>query len=343
MTPKPYDRARQAYSQLQRERLQADCNYYLPDVLKKPKKITNEKSDFKIDDRIKALFPTTCQSKAVQFVNAGRSGGGGGGGGAPLRIGAVLSGGQAPGGHNIVVGIYDQAKRIHLSSAVFGFLDGPHGIFSANYVELTDEIINGFRNTGGFDMLGSGRHKIETSEQFENSLKTCLQLDLDGLVVIGGDDSNTNGAVLADKNVKTKVVGCPKTIDGDLKVPPYIPVSFGFDTACRTYAELVGNVAVDSLSTQKYYHFVRLMGRSASNIAVEVALQTCANVCLIGEEVAEKKQTLKEITESLVEVICKRKTAGRSYGVILLPEGLIEFIPEFEALIKDIIRKGRGC
>ncbi|CAD7963561.1 unnamed protein product [Amoebophrya sp. A120] len=336
MSSQPYDRSRQAYSQLQRERLSADCSYYLPDVLRNPKRQIDEKSNFEIDDRIKALFPTTCQSKAVQFVPGGTLAGS-----APLRIGAVLSGGQAPGGHNIVVGIYDQAKRIHPDSVVFGFLDGPHGIFASQYVQLNDEIIDGFRNTGGFDMLGSGRHKIETPEQFENSLKCCLELNLDGLVVIGGDDSNTNGAVLAEyfrsKNVKTKVVGCPKTIDGDLKVPPYIPVSFGFDTACRTYAELVGNVAVDSLSAQKYYHFVRLMGRSASNIALEVALQTCANVCLIGEEVAEKKQTLKELTTQIVDVICKRhKEQGKHYGVILLPEGLIEFIPEFEALIKDI-------
>ncbi|CAD7944656.1 unnamed protein product [Amoebophrya sp. A25] len=333
----PYDRQRGAYSQLQTERLRADCSYYVPKVLLAPEKTIDEGSGFKISDKIKELFPTTWVDKAVKF-GAGAKGSIEG---PPLRIGAVLSGGQAPGGHNIIVGIYDQAKRINPSSSVYGFLDGPHGIFTGRYVELDDEIIDGFRNTGGFDMLGSGRHKIESDEQFANSMKTCVALDLDGLVVIGGDDSNTNGAVLAEyfrsQKIKTKVVGAPKTIDGDLKVPPYIPVSFGFDTACRTYAELVGNVAVDSLSAQKYYHFVRLMGRSASNIALEVALQTCANVCLIGEEVAAKKLTLKDLTSQLIEVIEKRHADnGRHYGVILLPEGLIEFIPEFEALIKEI-------
>merc|ERR1719412_1892711 len=223
---------------------------------------------------------------------------------------------------------------------MIGFLDGPHGIFAGNFVEITKEIMDGFRNTGGFDMLGSGRHKIESEEQFQDSMKVCNAIGLDGLVVIGGDDSNTNGAVLAEyfqaNGCKTKVVGAPKTIDGDLKCPPNIPISFGFDTACRTYATLVGNVAVDALSAQKYYHLVRLMGRAASNIALEVALLTRPNACLLGEEVSSESRSLEDITTDLADMIEERSKVGKDYGVILLPEGLIEFIPEFEKLVKEM-------
>merc|ERR1719199_1651548 len=207
--------------------------------------------------------------------------------------------------------------------------------------------MDGFRNTGGFDMLGSGRHKIETEEQFQNSMSVCQDINLDGLVVIGGDDSNTNGALLAEyfkaNGCKTNVIGAPKTIDGDLKCPPHIPISFGFDTACKTYPTCTGNVAVDALSAQKYYHLVRLMGRSASNIALEVALITRPNACLLGEEVAAKKQSLRELTVDLANMIEERSKLGKDYGVIVVPEGLIEFIPEFNTLVAELNDKVEDC
>ena len=258
----------------------------------------------------------------------------------PLNIGVVLSGGQAPGGHNVITGIYDYIKKISKESRLIGFLDGPHGIYAGRYSVLDDDIIDSYRNSGGFDMIGSGRHKIEKEEHFQASLMNCNALQLDGLVVIGGDDSNTNAAGLAEyfekHGCKTKVCGVPKTIDGDLKVHPYIPISFGFDTACRTYSELIGNLSQDTLSSQKYYHFVRLMGRAASNIALECALQTRPNVCLISEEVEAKRLTLSQITAQVVEVILQRASEGKDYGIVLLPEGLIEFIPEFNQLISEI-------
>ncbi|CAE7655645.1 pfp, partial [Symbiodinium microadriaticum] len=222
-----------------------------------------------------------------------------------------------------------------------GFLNGPQGLYNGEYCVVDDDMMNSYRNSGGFDMIGSGRHKIEKPEHFKASLDVCVALGLDGIVVIGGDDSNTNAAVLAEyfeaNNCRTKVCGAPKTIDGDLKVDPYIPISFGFDTACRTYSELIGNVGQDTLSSQKYYHFIRLMGRAASNIALECALQTRPNVCLISEEVEAKKMTLSEITQQVVDTIVMRsEDMGKNYGVVLLPEGLIEFIPEFNRLISDI-------
>lgn len=293
-------------------------------------------ADAKDGEVIKNLFPTTYDTPLIEF----QAGPDTGAPTKPIKVAVVLSGGQAPGGHNVIAGIFDGIKQHHQDSKMIGFLDGPHGIFTGNFVEIDDDIMDGFRNTGGFDMLGSGRHKIESDEQFDNSLAVCKAIDLDGLVVIGGDDSNTNGAVLAEyfkaKGCKTKVVGAPKTIDGDLKCPPYIPVSFGFDTACKTYATLVGNVAVDALSAQKYYHLVRLMGRSASNIALEVALLTRPNACLLGEEVSRDKRSLKEITVELADMIAERSEMGKDYGVIILPEGLIEFIPEFNTLIAEI-------
>lgn len=244
----------------------------------------------------------------------------------PLRIGCVLSGGQAAGGHNVIVGIYEYIKRRHPNSQLFGFLNGPHGIYSGKYIELTDSHISYFKNRGGFDMICSGRHKIETEEQFQKSLKYCESLKLDGLVVIGGDDSNTNAAHLAEYFLKNgsavKVVGCPKTIDGDLK-NEFVEVSFGFDTACKTYSECIGSVMVDTLSSQKYYHFIRLMGRSASHIALECALLTRPTYTFIGEEVQANKSTLKQLVEELVRIIVERAKAKKDYGVILVPEGLI--------------------
>ena len=257
-----------------------------------------------------------------------------------MKVGVVLSGGQAPGGHNVIAGLYDYVKKISPQSTMIGFCDGPHGVMNGRYVEMDDSFVDSYRNSGGFDMIGSGRHKIEKPDQFASAMKFCTELDLDGLVVIGGDDSNTNAAILAEyfkaNNCKTRVCGCPKTIDGDLKVDPYIPVSFGFDTACRTYSELIGNLGNDVQSSQKYYHFVRLMGRSASHIALECALQTRPNACIICEEVEQKKQTLQMITQKIVDIVTNRSSMGRDYGIILLPEGLIEFIPEFNALIAEI-------
>lgn len=221
----------------------------------------------------------------------------------PLKIGVVLSGGQAPGGHNVIAGIYDYIKNISPDSQLIGFLDGPQGLYKGEYCKIDDAIMNCYRNSGGFDMIGSGRHKIEKPEHFRQSLLNCQELGLDGVVIIGGDDSNTNAAVLAEyfeaNNCPTKVCGAPKTIDGDLKVPNYIPISFGFDTACRTYSELIGNVCQDTLSSQKYYHFIRLMGRAASNIALECALQTRPNICLISEEIEKKHMSLSEITQQV--------------------------------------------
>ncbi|XP_059437503.1 pyrophosphate--fructose 6-phosphate 1-phosphotransferase subunit beta [Corylus avellana] len=256
-----------------------------------------------------------------------------------LKIGVVLSGGQAPGGHNVISGIFDYLQDRAKGSTLYGFRGGPAGIMKCKYVELNAEYIYPYRNQGGFDMICSGRDKIETPEQFKQAQETALKLDLDGLVVIGGDDSNTNACLLAEnfrvKNLKTRVIGCPKTIDGDLKCKE-VPTSFGFDTACRIYAEMIGNVMVDARSTGKYYHFVRLMGRAASHITLECALQTHPNITIIGEEVAAKKQTLKNVTDHIVDVIRKRAELGYNYGVILIPEGLIDFIPEVQQLISEL-------
>lgn len=343
--PQPYDRARHAYSALQRERLAVDCAAYLPAVLqgcphlaKRPAPVASA------DDAqaIKDLFPRTYGAPAVDFLVAGQRSEAEEEQHA-VKIGVVLSGGQAPGGHNVIAGIFDSIKRWHPDSTMVGFLDGPQGIYTGKLVEVTEEIVKGFRNLGGFDMLGSGRHKIETKKQKEDSLAICSSLGLDGLIVIGGDDSNTNAAMLAeyfmDSGCTTKVIGVPKTIDGDLKAPPDIPISFGFDTACKTYATLVGNVAVDALSAQKYYHLVRLMGRTASNIALEVALLTRPNACLIGEEVARDNRSLRDLTMDLADMIEERSRQGKGYGVILVPEGLIEFVREFEGLLAEINEK----
>ncbi|CAO2823624.1 unnamed protein product [Amaranthus hypochondriacus] len=256
-----------------------------------------------------------------------------------LKIGVVLSGGQAPGGHNVICGIFDYLQARTKDSIVYGFRGGPAGIMKCKYVELTWDFVHPYRNQGGFDMICSGRDKIETPEQFKQAEETALKLDLDGLVVIGGDDSNTNACLLAEnfrsKNLKTRVIGCPKTIDGDLKCKE-VPTSFGFDTACKIYAEMIGNVMIDARSTGKYYHFVRLMGRAASHITLECALQTHPNISLIGEEVYAKKQTLKNVTDYMVDIICRRAELGYNYGVILIPEGLIDFIPEVQKLISEL-------
>jgi len=266
----------------------------------------------------------------------------------PLKIGVVFSGGQAAGGHNVITGLFDALAVMNPQSRLIGFLGGPSGIVENKIVELTREGIAPYRNQGGFDLIGSGRAKIETEEQLAASLKTVSDHDLDGLVIIGGDDSNTNAAVLAEyflnKGCKTAVVGVPKTIDGDLK-NDWIATSFGFDTACKTYAEMIGNIERDALSAKKYWHFVKLMGRSASHITLECALATHPNVALIGEEIAEKGMTLDQITTEVAEVIKKRADKGMQYGVVLVPEGLIEFIPEMKVLIGELnalVAKGAG-
>jgi pyrophosphate--fructose-6-phosphate 1-phosphotransferase len=256
-----------------------------------------------------------------------------------LKIGVVLSGGQAPGGHNVIAGIFDYLEEHAKGSILYGFRGGPAGIMRNKVVVITEEFLFPFRNQGGFDIICSGRDKIETPEQFLQAEQTVKTLDLDGLVVIGGDDSNTNAALLAEyfrsRNLKTHVIGCPKTIDGDLK-SSHVPISFGFDTACKIYSEMIGNIMVDARSTGKYYHFVRLMGRAASHITLECALQTHPNVAVIGEEVNAHKQTLRQVTNAIADVVCKRAAMGKHYGVILIPEGLIDFIPEIQHLIAEL-------
>ncbi len=256
-----------------------------------------------------------------------------------LRVGVILSGGQAPGGHNVITGLYDGLKKANPNSLLFGFLGGPSGLIDDKAVEFTDSYIDEFRNTGGFDIIGSGRTKIETDEQFAAVLQTAIKRRLNAVVVIGGDDSNTNAALLAEyfiaQGTDIQVIGVPKTIDGDLK-NEYIETSFGFDTACKTYAELIGNICRDANSAKKYWHFIKLMGRSASHIALECALQTRPNIAIISEEVEAKKQSLSEIVETIANLVKARSEQGEQFGIALIPEGLIEFIPEMKILIAEL-------
>ncbi|XVE87724.1 hypothetical protein DITRI_Ditri19aG0010900 [Diplodiscus trichospermus] len=324
------------YSEVQSSRI--DHALPLPSVLRNPFKIVDgpPSSAAGNPDEIAKLFPNLFGQPPAMLVPNGadsiRSD-------QKLKIGVVLSGGQAPGGHNVISGIFDYLQDRAKGSILYGFRGGPAGIMKCKYVELTSDYIYPYRNQGGFDMICSGRDKIETPEQFKQAEETARKLDLDGLLVIGGDDSNTNACLLAEnfrsKNLKTRVIGCPKTIDGDLKCKE-VPASFGFDTACKIYAEMIGNVMTDARSTGKYYHFVRLMGRAASHITLECSLQTHPNITIIGEEVAAKKQTLKNVTDYMVDVICKRAENGYNYGVILIPEGLIDFIPEVQQLIAEL-------
>ncbi|MDR2941868.1 MAG: diphosphate--fructose-6-phosphate 1-phosphotransferase [Treponema sp.] len=256
-----------------------------------------------------------------------------------LKVGVILSGGQAPGGHNVIAGLFDGLKKANPASTLFGFQGGPSGLIDNKTVTLTKERIDEYRNTGGFDIIGSGRTKIETPQQFESSLKTAKALGLDAVVVIGGDDSNTNAALLAEYFVangsNTQVIGCPKTIDGDLK-NEHIETSFGFDTACKTYSELIGNLCRDTNSAKKYWHFVKLMGRAASHIALECAFQTQPNVCLISEEIEAKHYSLDNIVDQVCASIVKRAGNSENFGVVLIPEGLVEFIPEIKKLINEL-------
>ena len=257
----------------------------------------------------------------------------------PFNVGVILSGGQAPGGHNVISGIYDGLKALNPDNKLYGFLGGPSGLIEGKYTILTGDVIDDYRNTGGFDIIGSGRTKLEEPWQFDKGIEICKQLHIKAIVIIGGDDSNTNACVLAEyylqKQCGIQVIGCPKTIDGDLK-NKMIETSFGFDTACKVYSELIGNIQRDANSAKKYWHFIRLMGRSASHIALECALQSQPNVCLISEEVEAKSLTLNDIVELIVEVVVDRANAGLNFGTVLIPEGLIEFIPAMRVLIQEL-------
>ena len=254
-------------------------------------------------------------------------------------MGVVLSGGQAPGGHNVICGLFDALKKLNPANRLYGFLMGPGGLVDHNYMEITADFIEDYRNTGGFDMIGSGRTKLEKTEQFDKGLEIIRELDIQAVVIIGGDDSNTNACVLAEyyaaKQCGVQVIGCPKTIDGDLK-NDQIETSFGFDTACKTYSELIGNIERDCNSARKYWHFIKLMGRSASHIALECALQTQPNICLVSEEVEANDMTLNQIVENIAQVVADRAADGNNFGVVLIPEGLIEFIPAIGRLIEEL-------
>ncbi len=309
----------------------------LPIVMTHPVKVVEGQPTQSVADQeeIKKLFPNTYGLPELRFERnpnptTGR----------PINVGVILSGGQAPGGHNVICGLFDGIKKIHRDSRLYGFLMGPGGLVDHKYKELTADLVNEYRNTGGFDMIGSGRTKLETKEQFDKGLEILRELNISALVIIGGDDSNTNAAILAEYykeiNAGVQVIGCPKTIDGDLK-NEVIEASFGFDTATKTYSEVIGNIQRDCLSAKKYWHFMKLMGRSASHIALECALQTQPNVAIISEEVEEKNLTLQDIVNHIADIVVARQEKGCGYGTVLVPEGLIEFIPAVKKLISPRI------
>ena len=285
-------------------------------------------------EAIKAMFPNTYGLPIVTFEKGGEAQEF-----PAINVGVILSGGQAPGGHNVIAGLFDGVKKLNPNSRLYGFLMGPGGLVDHKYMEITSEIMDAYRNTGGFDIIGSGRTKLEKTEQFDKGLEIIKQLDIKALVIIGGDDSNTNACVLAEyyaaKNTGVQVIGCPKTIDGDLK-NAYIETSFGFDTACKVYSEVIGNIQRDCNSAQKYWHFIKLMGRSASHIALECALQTQPNYCIISEEVEQKALSLDTIVTSIAQAVADRAAAGNNFGTVLIPEGLIEFVPAMKALIAEL-------
>ena len=284
-------------------------------------------------EEIKALFPNTYGMPLVEFV-AGEAKSY-----EPMNVGIILSGGQAPGGHNVITGLFDAVKKLNPANRLYGFILGPGGLVDHNYMELTADIIDEYRNTGGFDMIGSGRTKLETEEQFEKGLEIIRELGIKAIVIIGGDDSNTNACVLAEyyaaKKYGVQVIGCPKTIDGDLK-NDQIETSFGFDTACKTYSELIGNIERDCNSARKYWHFIKVMGRSASHIALECALQTQPNICLVSEEVEQKEMSLDDVVSYIADAVVKRAADGNNFGTVIIPEGLIEFIPAIKKLIAQL-------
>ena len=284
-------------------------------------------------EEIKKLFPHTYGMPLVEFVPGEQQAS------AKMNVGVILSGGQAPGGHNVITGLFDAIKKMNPENRLYGFILGPGGLVDHDYMEITAEIADEYRNTGGFDMIGSGRTKLEKEEQFEKGLEIIRQLDIKAIVIIGGDDSNTNACVLAEyyaaKNYGVQVIGCPKTIDGDLK-NDQIETSFGFDTACKTYSELIGNIERDCNSARKYWHFIKVMGRSASHIALECALQTQPNICLISEEVEAKEMSLNDVVNYIVDAVCQRAANGNNFGTVIIPEGLIEFIPAIKKLIAQL-------
>lgn len=308
----------------------------LPNALKGNVKVVEGNATHSVDDQeeIKKLFPNTYGLPTITFEK---------GDSAlhtkPINVGVILSGGQAPGGHNVIAGIFDGIKKINKESRLYGFLMGPAGLIDHKYMEITSEIMDEYRNTGGFDIIGSGRTKLETEEQFDKGLIILRKLDIQALVIIGGDDSNTNACVLAEYykkiNAGVQVLGCPKTIDGDLK-NEQIESSFGFDTATKVYSELIGNIQRDCNSARKYWHFIKLMGRSASHIALECALQTQPNICIVSEEVQAKKQSLDDIVTYIAQIVADRAKEGLNFGTVLIPEGLIEFIPAMNALIAEL-------
>lgn len=307
----------------------------LPKALQGAVKVKEGSATQSVDNQeeIKKLFPNTYGMPVVEFVASDEANTG------KINVGVILSGGQAPGGHNVITGLFDQLKKLNPENRLYGFILGPGGLVDHNYMELTADIIDEYRNTGGFDMIGSGRTKLEKEEQFEKGLEIIKKLGINAVVIIGGDDSNTNACVLAEyyaaKNCGVQVIGCPKTIDGDLK-NTQIETSFGFDTATKTYSELIGNIERDCNSARKYWHFIKVMGRSASHIALECALQCQPNVCLVSEEIEQKDMTLNQIVENLCEVIAARAAKGNNFGTIIIPEGLIEFIPAIGRLIQEL-------
>jgi pyrophosphate--fructose-6-phosphate 1-phosphotransferase len=284
-------------------------------------------------EEIKKLFPNTYGMPIVEFEPATEANN------TKMNVGIILSGGQAPGGHNVITGLFDQIKKLNPENRLFGFILGPGGLVDHNYMELTADIIDEYRNTGGFDMIGSGRTKLEKVDQFEKGLEIIRQLDIKAIVIIGGDDSNTNACVLAEyyaaKNYGVQVIGCPKTIDGDLK-NDQIETSFGFDTACKTYSELIGNIERDCNSARKYWHFIKVMGRSASHIALECALQTQPNICLVSEEIEKKAMSLDDIVAYIANAVAQRAADGNNFGTVIIPEGVIEFIPAIKKLIAQL-------
>ena len=285
-------------------------------------------------EKIAALFPNTYGKKEIIFAKGQNTS-------APKthKVGVILSGGQAPGGHNVVCGLYDALKATNPENELYGFKGGPSGLIEDDYIIMTDEYIDQFRNTGGFDIIGSGRTKLETNEQFAIAAEVCKKHGITAIVIIGGDDSNTNAAILAEymaaNNTGVQVIGCPKTIDGDLKNED-IECSFGFDTATKTYSEIIGNIERDANSAKKYWHFIKVMGRSASHVALECALETQPNICLISEEVAAKKMSLSAIADYIADAVAKRAAKGMNFGVAIIPEGVVEFVPEFSVLIAEI-------
>ena len=307
----------------------------LPKALQGAVKVKEGEPTQSVDNQeeIKKLFPNTYGMPLVEFVPGEEAMQ------KKMNVGVILSGGQAPGGHNVICGLFDEIKKLNPENRLYGFLMGPGGLVDHNYIEITADLLKDYRNTGGFDLIGSGRTKLEKEDQFERGLQIIRKLDIKAIVIIGGDDSNTNACVLAEYYAAHKygvqVIGCPKTIDGDLK-NDQIETSFGFDTATKTYSEVIGNIERDCNSARKYWHFIKLMGRSASHIALECALQTHPNICLISEEIEKNDMTLNQIVEQIAKVVAYRAAQGNNCGVVLVPEGLIEFIPAIGRLIQEL-------